>query len=216
MTNNPQYQKLPIDSLVPNTWNTNVVPPENLEKIKASLTRFGMFRPIIVRENAGQLEIIGGYHRWTVAKEMGFEDVPVVNLGSIPDKTAKEIGLVDNGRYGEDDTLALADLLKELGAEEVSLFMPYNDAELDTIFAAQNIMLDEIGADDSDLDIEDMVTERAKTVQTHQIMRFKVPVEDAEFVQKLIETTMRTQGFTEEDALSNAGNALIHMLKGLK
>lgn len=218
MTNNPQHLTLPIDSLVPNPWNTNVVTPENLEKIKESLNRFGMFRPILLRElPSGKLQIIGGYHRWTVAKEMGYTEVPAVNLGPIDEKKAKEIGLVDNGRYGEDDTLKLASLLKDLGgAENVSLFMPYSDAELDSIFMAENIALDEIGMDESGLELEEMVQQSSKAVQTHQIMRFKIPIEDSEYVTKLIESTMRTQNFTEEDALSNAGNALIHLLKNFK
>lgn len=218
MTNNLHLENLPIDSLVPNSWNTNHVAPENLEKIKASLERFGMFRPIIVREVAGQKEIVGGYHRWLVAQEMGYDEVPVINLGSISEAKAKEIGLVDNGRYGEDDILQLGALLKDLGgADAVAVFMPYSDTELDSIFTAQSITLDEIGdTDDSELGLEDMMQATAKAPQTHQIMRFKIPMEDSDFVTKLIETTMRSQGYTEDDALSNAGNALIHLLKTYK
>ena len=47
-------------------------------------------------------------------------------------------------------------------------------------------------------------------------MRFKVPIEDAEFVTALIERTRKTQRFTDEDSLTNAGNALVHLLKGLR
>lgn len=218
MTNNLELVNAPIDSLVPNTWNTNHVTPENLEKIKESLTRFGMFRPIIIREVAGQKEIVGGYHRWTVAKDLGYTHVPVINLGAISENKAKEIGLVDNGRYGEDDILELSALLKDLGgAEAVAMYMPYSDSELDSIFTAESIVLDEIGdADEDMLDLEGMVGAGSKAPKTHQIMRFKIPIEDSDFVTRLIETTMRSQGFTEEDALSNAGNALIHLLKSFK
>ena len=216
MTNKLNVSELDVDKLVPNSWNTNVVSPENLEKIKASLNKFGMFRPVVVREHEGKFQIIGGQHRWQVAKQLGYTKIPAVNLGKIDEKTAKEIGLVDNGRYGEDDVLALGELLKELGdAEEIMSYMPFNDSELDSIFSASSIMLDEIGNDDTDIELPELVSS-AKAVQTHQIMRFKVPMEDAEFVQKLIETTMRTQGFTEDDSLANAGNALVHLLKAIK
>ena len=55
----------------------------------------------------------------------------MVNLGRISDKKAKEIGLVDNGRYGADDTLQLAQLLDGLGvqADELSSFMPYSESD---------------------------------------------------------------------------------------
>ena len=94
--------------LRPNPWNTNAVSPENEEKLRRSIERFGVFKPIICRElPGGTLEILGGEHRWQTAREMGLDTVPVVNLGAVSDERAKEIGLVDNGRYGEDDTLAL-------------------------------------------------------------------------------------------------------------
>ena len=68
--------------LRPNPWNTNHVTPENEEKLRASIARFGVFKPIICRElQDGTLEILGGEHRWQTARDMGLDTVPVVNLG---------------------------------------------------------------------------------------------------------------------------------------
>jgi hypothetical protein len=141
--------------------------------------------------------------------------VPVLNLGAISDKQAKEISLVDNGRYGEDDTLQLAQLLEDIGsAEDLATFMPYTDSDFASIFASTNIALE-------DLDIEDEAgpaapsAPAAKAVQTHQIMRFKVPVGDVATITEHIERCMKAQGFNDEDSLSNAGNALVHLLKEL-
>lgn len=220
MTKKLSVVEVPVSNLVPNSWNTNHVSAENEEKIKESLKRFGMFRPVITRErqDIDQLEILGGQHRWQVAKKLGYETIPVVNLGFIDDKTAKEIGLVDNGRYGEDDAFQLAELLKELGdADEIMSFMPYTNDEFDNIFQSANIVLD-LDIDDGDEEINplSMTDVLNKSVQTHQVMRFKVPVEDAEAIQKLIEVTMRAQNFTDEDSLANAGNALVHLLRNVK
>jgi ParB family chromosome partitioning protein len=204
-----------INNLQPNPWNTNIVSPENEEKIKQSLIRFGMFRPIIVRElkdEPGTLEILGGQHRWMVAKELGYTEVPVINLGPIDDTKAKEIGLVDNGRYGQDDTIALSELLKELGSEDIELFLPYTDKELENIFAASSYSLDDLDLDEED-ELPSLADLSSKPAQTHQIMRFKVPVEDAAMVQKKIETVMKAQGFSGDDSMTNAGNALVHILK---
>ena len=122
-----------ISDLFPNPWNTNVVSPENQSKIEESIKRFGMFKPLVVRTlSDGRLEILGGQHRWEAAKALGIEQVEVVDLGEIDDKKAKEISLVDNGRYGVDDGLRLSELLRELG--DVEEYLPYSEADLNQIF----------------------------------------------------------------------------------
>ena len=171
-----------------------------------------MFKPVVVRQlQDGTLEIIGGEHRWEASKSLGLKEIPVVNLGSISDKKAKEISLVDNGRYGADDTLQLAELLEDIGvgAEELAGFMPFTESDFASIFSSVNIALDDL---DIDPDEELPKTPTSKSVQTHQIMRFKVPVDDVSVITDLIERTMKEQRFTDEDSLSNAGNALVYVL----
>lgn len=200
--------------LKPNPWNTNHVSPDNEAKLRASIERFGVYKPIICRELPdGNLQILGGEHRWQTARELGIKTVPVVNLGILSDERAKEIGLVDNGRYGEDDTLALAELMKELGnSDELLTFLPYADDELAAIFSTTSIALEDLDSPPEEL--PDLSLPGTKPLKTHQIMRFKVPIEDSEWVQKLVEKTMNEQGFLDDDAMSNAGNALVHLLKG--
>lgn len=198
--------------LKPNPWNTNHVSPENEQKLEASLKRFGFTRPIIVRETSDGLQIIGGEHRWQVAQKMGYETVPVVNLGALDDKRAKEIGLIDNGRYGEDDTLRLGELFKELGTpSELLSFLPYTDTEFDQIFKASDIALDDLDVMNDDGELPDLSSAVGKT-QDFQIMRFKIPMGDVAKVQQMIELTMKNQNLTSEDSLSNAGAALVHLL----
>lgn len=198
-------------TLSPNPWNTNHVSPENQEKLEASIKRFGFTRPIVVREVEGTLQIIGGEHRATVAQRMGLERVPIINLGPIDEKRAKEIGLIDNGRYGEDDTLALSELLRELGdSDELLSYLPYSDTDLDQIFKATDISLDDLDGGDDDDHLPDLET--VAKAQEFQVMRFKIPMGDVPRIQSLIETTMKSQGLTGDDSLMNAGNALVHLL----
>lgn len=214
MSNKIKLEMLAPDQLTPNPWNTNVVSPENQHKLEASIDRLGVFKPIVVRElSDGQLQIIGGQHRWEAAQTLGHSEIPVVNLGRLSDKKAKEIGLVDNGRYGADDTLQLANLLEDLGldAGELSSFMPYSESDFASIFSSVNISLDDLDLPD---DAEIPATPAAKPPQTHQIMRFKVPLDDVGTITDMIERTMKEQRFTDEDSLSNAGNALVHLLLG--
>lgn len=201
------------NELVPNDWNTNIVSPVNEKKLEESIKRFGVFKPVIVRELAnGSYQIIGGEHRAQAAKRLGIKEIPIVNLGQIDDKKAKEISLVDNGRFGDDDTVRLAELLNELGSpEDLALFMPYTDDDLNTIFTGTSIALDEL--DSLNLPNEDVNLPSEKAIQTHRVMRFKIPVADAERIANIIEATVKSQGYDDNDSLVNAGDALVHLLR---
>ena len=154
MSIQPKAQMADPRKLRPNPWNTNVVDAANEAKLEESLKKFGMFKPVIVRElPTGELEILGGEHRAGAAVRLGIKDIPIMNLGPIPDAEAKKIGLVDNGRYGNDDSLQLAALLKELGdIDDLASFMPYSDQDFNNIMEAAEINLDDLEGDYSDGD----------------------------------------------------------------
>lgn len=194
-----------------NPWNSNVVSPDNERKLDASLTRLGMFKPLVTRRlPGGQLQVLGGAHRLAAAIRMGMEEVPIIDLGTVSDKKAKEISVVDNGRYGTDDATRLADLLKSLDADagELESFVPFSGDELTAIFASSSISLDDLGFDKEG---EDPMPTIPTAPKTHQIMRFKVPIEDAERVSAVIEKIIRDQGFKDSDSLTNAGDALVQL-----
>lgn len=210
-----QYLELKPSQLRKNSWNTNKVTPENERKIRASLKRNGVFKPIIVREtNEGVYEILGGQHRWEQAIELGLDKLPVFNLGRIDDKRAKEISLADNARYGTDDTIELAELLKTLDTDELQVFLPYGESDINEIFSS-NIALEELELEEdieTKLETPDDLEPVVKPAKTHTIMRFKVPIADAERITALIATTQKEYGFTEADELTNVGDALVHIL----
>lgn len=205
-----QIEQADPGSLRPNPWNVNTVDSVNEEKISASIQRLGYFKPIIIRTLAdGTKQILAGEHRVRAALRAGGAAVPVLDLGQIDDEKAKEISLVDNARYGTDDALRLSELLKTLGSEdELASFLPYSEAEFASIFATDSIDLDELDLPD---DVEDNVDIPVPKVQTHQVMRFKVPIADADGVTNIIEAIMKTQGYTEADSLTNAGDALVFL-----
>ena len=210
-------QTIKISELFPNPWNTNTVAPDNQAKIEASIKRYGMFKPLICRTlDDGRLQIVGGEHRWEAAKAVGIQKVPIVNLGKIDDKRAKEISLIDNSRYGTDDSLKLAEVLKEL--DDVSEVMPISNKELEEIFSATTIDLDALDKveEEADEEAEETVEELTKSKPTTQVMRFKVPVADAEFVHNVINGICKLQGFTGSDSLTNAGDALVFLCHGAR
>jgi ParB-like chromosome segregation protein Spo0J len=202
--------------LEPNPWNTNVVSMDNEAKLKTSIDRLGMFKPILCRTvGPGRLQILGGAHRTEQAIEAGMKAVPVLDLGVIEDAKAKEISLVDNARYGVDDAMALAELLRELNIGDViGSFMPYGDADILSIMNSVDVNLDELGLDDDNEATEEETEAQSKSrvAKTHEIIRFKVSIADGERTRKLINTTIRSQGMKDGDDLQNAGDALVHIL----
>lgn len=220
----PKMIELDPSSLRPNPWNTNIVTPENEAKLEESILRLGFFRPAVVREIAISgfsdpfaYEILGGEHRAQIAAKMGLEKIPVVNLGPIDDLKAKEIGIADNSRYGMDDQIAFADLIKGMGnAEQLKDFLPYTEHDFTDLFTTSEIDLDSLGLEENfEKEAEKDSGEepvQPKAPKTHTIIRYKVSNRDAEDITALIERTMKDNGFTSSDELTNAGDALVHLL----
>lgn len=198
--------------LKPNPWNTNSLTGEAKRKLDESIKKFGMFKPIVVRElSDGSLEILGGAHRHESALALDLTAVPVISLGPIDDAKAKQISLVDNARYGTDDAIQLAKLMEELGSTyDLAEYLPYSVSELDSIFSSVNIDFESLALDDEEEDPEEKP--RTRPAKTHQIMRFRLSIEDAERIAALIKDAKKINGFNEEDELTNAGDALVHLL----
>lgn len=199
------------ESLAPAPWNPNRVRPEEAAKLDASIARHGLFKPVVVRELIdGTLQILGGHYRVESAIRMGLTKIPVVNLGEISDERAKEITVIDNGRYGQDDALALGELLGSLGdAVDLTSFMPFDEAQLAAITTSCKIDLDTLGLEEAEADPVDRAT---KAPKTHVVMRFKVGIEDEKTVSDTFKAIMQTQGFTGSDQLTNAGDALVWLV----
>lgn len=216
----PKFTSIAPAELHPNDWNSNVVSPDDERKLVESIRRNGLYKPIVVREIAKSgntvFEIIGGEHRWRAAITLGMKTVPIVNLGPISDQKAKEISVLDNARYGDDDALSLAEILKEIGTTaELQEFLPYAETDLSQLFSSSNIALDDLDLDENfeigpDEGAPEPKVERAP--KTHTQMRFKLTIKDAERLTRQIAKVQKEQGFTTEDDLTNAGDALVHML----
>jgi len=212
----PNSLQVSPTELRPNPWNSNHVAPDNEGKLVASIRERGIVRPILVRETDAGFEILGGEHRWRCASDLGLATVPVLNFGRISDDEAKKIGLIDNARYGEDDASELAALLRSLDdVEGFQETMPFTDQEITSIFSSSTIALE-------DLDLDETESETAPeddhpvaaAPKTHAMMRFQVPLADAERLTDLITRTAKRQGFETGTALMNAGDALCFLLLG--
>lgn len=183
--------------LKPNPWNSNQVNRENFEKLKKSLQSLGSFKPIVVREVEGSFQIIGGYHRNEAAKELGFPIVPIVNLGAIDDDRAKEISLVDNTRYGEDDTELLSKLLDEIDTELLADILPDAPVELPELDDSTSILDDELKREDED---------------EFKTLKFRLDIDKAEEIEGILARYCFDKGIKHPDGYSNYAEALYILL----
>lgn len=212
-----------VARLRPNPWNTNSVGAQNFEKLKGSIEKLGFFKPILARElDGGQFEILGGEHRWRAAMEQGISTVPVISVGKISDLVAKQMSLVDNERYGEDDQVALQRLIEEIQSEldyQLSEIAPYDDELAATLARESAIdleMLEALSRGDEE-PIEKDSREKAERVGAeHQTMRFKVTFDDSDRVTETIKSIIKEQAINTGNDMENAGEALVWLVDNYK
>ncbi len=134
MSKQIQITQVSIKELNPAAYNPRKHDKQSADQLKESITKFGLVDPIIANEAPERKNVvIGGHFRLEVAKEMGFETIPVVYV-NIPDiEKEKELNLRLNKNTGEWDWSLLADFdsafLDSVG---------FSSEELDEIFAIED------------------------------------------------------------------------------
>jgi ParB-like chromosome segregation protein Spo0J len=188
-----------------NPWNSNRVDRDNFEKLKKSLQSLSCFKPVVARElSDGSLQILGGYHRNEAAKELGFPTVPVVIIGKLDDDRAKEISLVDNTRYGQDDAEALAKLLDSFETDLLEEILP-EASVLDIPETADAL---------ARLDEELKATREAE--DDFKVLKFRLSNEKAEEVESLLMSEARRLNFKYPDGYFNLNEALHFVIERYK
>ena len=124
----------PINELIFAEYNPRQLTDEQYKHLKDSITRFGLVDPIIINKNKDRNGIIiGGHQRVKVAKTMGIEKVPCVEIDLTYEKE-RELNIRLNKNTGGWDYDSLADLfdMKELtdwGFNEKSLLGLFDDID---------------------------------------------------------------------------------------
>ncbi len=83
----------PLGRLKPYERNPRTHSPEQIAKIAASIREFGFTNPILVDGEAG---IIAGHGRLDAARELGLEQVPVIELTHLSDAQKRAYIIADN------------------------------------------------------------------------------------------------------------------------
>jgi len=103
----------------------------------AGIQNNGFVDPIKVRETDTGFEIVDGEHRWRAACELGYEELPAINLGPLSDAQAKKLTIILNELKGSPEPVMLAAVLRDLvsyeSAENLSKELPMTVMEIDTL-----------------------------------------------------------------------------------
>lgn len=98
---------------------------ESLQELAASMKRFGILQPLLVKQKGLMYEIIAGERRWRAAKLAGLTEVPVI-VRSFDEQTSAEIAIIENIQREDlgpiEEARAYQSLIKEYGLtqEEVA------------------------------------------------------------------------------------------------
>lgn len=120
-------QKVKLDSVQPNNYNPKLKDTPEYQKVVASIVRNGLKMPIFVRETEDGLVIVDGEQRWTAAKELGYDEIYVYNLGNISEEEAKALTIWFEVQVPFDD-VQLAPIIVELNAIDIEL--PFSDEQI--------------------------------------------------------------------------------------
>ena len=87
-----RIEYVPINTLKPYLGNAKEHPDWQIEQIKLSMEEFGNLDPIGVWHD----EIVEGHGRLIAAKELGYEEVPVIRLDGLSDQQRRAYTIVHN------------------------------------------------------------------------------------------------------------------------
>jgi ParB-like chromosome segregation protein Spo0J len=116
-TINSAIETVPLSLLKPHPKNVN---QGDFGAIQQSIETNGFYGTIVANKRTGH--ILAGNHRYHVAKQSGFDSLPVAWV-DVDDEEEIRILLADNRttRLGQDDESKLAELLAELANTEKGL-----------------------------------------------------------------------------------------------
>jgi len=119
-------KEIDINDIVPNAFNPNFIPPEELEEMRRNFSiEILKLNPIKVREAGhvgyrdlpeGKYEIIDGYYRWLVAKEKGLEKIPV-EIHNCDDQEAERMCITSSLHRGTHSYLLLSVIFEKYHRE---------------------------------------------------------------------------------------------------
>ncbi len=108
----PRIRMIPLEKIDPNPHQARCE-LGNIGELQDSIKSKGILEPILVRAKGSRFEIIAGERRFIASKNIGFKDLPCIEM-DVEDNEAMEIALIENLQRKDLDIFEEADGLQAL------------------------------------------------------------------------------------------------------
>lgn len=134
----PQVELIEVASLKTDGQNPNRMSKAQMLGLKASIKQYGFIVPVITNKD---LLIADGEQRWTVAKELGLDKIPIIRL-PIEDVDRRTLRQVLNKLKGEHDRNLDAQEFQRIiqagGKDDLKALLAITDSSIDVMLKRLN------------------------------------------------------------------------------
>ncbi len=177
---------VPLDDLRPHPLNSNVMPEDLKEKLKAHIKRTGRYPFLVVRphpEEPGKYQVLDGHHRVEILRALGHQEARC-DVWQVDDREAKLLLATLNRLQGQDVPIRRAELLHELLGEmsidDLAGLLPETDKQLEELHSLLEFPAEEIAAL-----LEEQAEEAEKVLP--RVMSFVVTPEQEQLLEQAVE-----------------------------
>ena len=177
---------VPLGDLTPHPLNSNVMPEDLREKLKAHIRRTGRYPFVVVRphpEEPGRFEILDGHHRVEILREIGHQEARC-DVWNVDDREAKLLLATLNRLEGQDSPIRRAQLIHELLGEmslpDLAGLLPETDKQLEELESLLQFPAEEIAAL-----LAEQAAEQEKVLP--RVLTFVVSPEQQELIDRAVE-----------------------------
>ena len=177
---------VPIGALRPHPLNSNVMPEDLKEKLKAHIRRTGRYPFIVVRphpDEPGSYQVLDGHHRVEVLRELGHTEARC-DIWSVDGREAKLLLATLNRLQGQDVPIRRAQLIHELLGEmnltDLGGLLPETDKQLEEWESLLQFPAEEIAAL-----LADEAAKQEKVLP--RVLTFVVTPEQEEMIERAVE-----------------------------
>jgi ParB-like chromosome segregation protein Spo0J len=179
-------RNIPLGDLLPHPLNSNSMPEDLREKLRAHIKRTGRYPFLVVRpqpEEPGKYQVLDGHHRVAILREIGHTEARC-DVWEVDDREAKLLLATLNRLEGQDLPIKRAqlihDLLGEMSSSDLAGLLPETDKQLEELHALLEFPADEIAAL-----LDEEAEEREKVLP--RVMSFVVTAEQERVIEDAVE-----------------------------
>ena len=178
---------IPLDDLLPHPLNSNLMPEDMREKLRAHIKRSGRYPFLVVRPHPskpGKYETLDGHHRILVLRDLGHTEARC-DVWDVGDREAKLLLATLNRLEGQDLPIRRAqlmhELLGEMSVDDLAGLLPETDRQIEELHSLLEFPAEEVASL-----LEEQAEEEDKVLP--RVMTFVVTPEQEQSIETAIES----------------------------